>query len=205
MGGASTSSSRPGPTTTGRSATRAASSTIATSTSGRGRYQQPHPPIWMSTTSPGGAARVGARGYVQATFLTGFDGTRGDLRRLSPGLARGGAAAGRAGATASPMRRWSIPAETEARGARRRREAAVVHDVEQGAAALRLPARLHADSGAGARCCAAPRSTSTRRSERPMNVDGADRGRHHDGRHARPGVPADQEASTTMSAASGIC
>jgi len=39
-------------------------------------YQQPHPPIWISTTSPGGAARVGARGYVQATFLTGFDGTR---------------------------------------------------------------------------------------------------------------------------------
>jgi alkanesulfonate monooxygenase SsuD/methylene tetrahydromethanopterin reductase-like flavin-dependent oxidoreductase (luciferase family) len=39
-------------------------------------YQQPHPPVWISTTSPGGAARVGARGYVQATFLTGFDGTR---------------------------------------------------------------------------------------------------------------------------------
>src|SRR5262249_58356192 len=39
-------------------------------------HQQPHAPIWISTTSPGGAARVGARGYVQATFLTGFDGTR---------------------------------------------------------------------------------------------------------------------------------
>ena len=39
-------------------------------------YQQPHPPIWVSTTSPGGAARVGSRGYVQATFLTGCDGTR---------------------------------------------------------------------------------------------------------------------------------
>jgi alkanesulfonate monooxygenase SsuD/methylene tetrahydromethanopterin reductase-like flavin-dependent oxidoreductase (luciferase family) len=39
-------------------------------------YQQPHPPIWVSTMSPGGAARVGAHGYVQATFLTGFDGTR---------------------------------------------------------------------------------------------------------------------------------
>ena len=38
-------------------------------------YQQPHPPVWISTTSPGGAARVGARGYVQATFLTGFAGT----------------------------------------------------------------------------------------------------------------------------------
>ncbi len=39
-------------------------------------YQTPHPPVWVSTTSPSGAARVGARGFVQATFLTGFDGTR---------------------------------------------------------------------------------------------------------------------------------
>src|SRR5262249_60058313 len=38
-------------------------------------YQQPHPPIWVSTTTPGGAGRVGARGYVQATFLTGYGGT----------------------------------------------------------------------------------------------------------------------------------
>ena len=39
-------------------------------------YQQPHPPIWVSTTSPGGAAQVGSHGYVQATFLTGFDTTK---------------------------------------------------------------------------------------------------------------------------------
>ncbi|MFL4998972.1 MAG: LLM class flavin-dependent oxidoreductase, partial [Xanthobacteraceae bacterium] len=39
-------------------------------------WQQPHPPIWISTTSPSGANAVGARGYIQATFLTGFDGTR---------------------------------------------------------------------------------------------------------------------------------
>jgi alkanesulfonate monooxygenase SsuD/methylene tetrahydromethanopterin reductase-like flavin-dependent oxidoreductase (luciferase family) len=39
-------------------------------------YQQPHPPIWVSTMSQSGAARVGERGFVQATFLTGFDGTR---------------------------------------------------------------------------------------------------------------------------------
>src|SRR5215472_8143447 len=38
-------------------------------------YQQPHPPIWVSTTTPGGAGRVGGRGYVQATFLTGYRGT----------------------------------------------------------------------------------------------------------------------------------
>jgi alkanesulfonate monooxygenase SsuD/methylene tetrahydromethanopterin reductase-like flavin-dependent oxidoreductase (luciferase family) len=39
-------------------------------------YQDPHPPIWISTTSPSGAYTVGKRGYVQATFLTGFDETR---------------------------------------------------------------------------------------------------------------------------------
>jgi alkanesulfonate monooxygenase SsuD/methylene tetrahydromethanopterin reductase-like flavin-dependent oxidoreductase (luciferase family) len=38
--------------------------------------QQPHPPVWVSTTSASGAERVGAHGYVQATFLTGYDGTR---------------------------------------------------------------------------------------------------------------------------------
>ncbi len=39
-------------------------------------YQTPHPPIWISTTTPSGAERVGSRGWVQATFLTGFEGTR---------------------------------------------------------------------------------------------------------------------------------
>jgi len=39
-------------------------------------YQQPHPPVWVSTTTPSGAARVGSRGFVQATFLTGYKGTR---------------------------------------------------------------------------------------------------------------------------------
>jgi alkanesulfonate monooxygenase SsuD/methylene tetrahydromethanopterin reductase-like flavin-dependent oxidoreductase (luciferase family) len=39
-------------------------------------YQQPHPPIWVSTTSTNGAAQVGAHGYIQATFLTGFDTTK---------------------------------------------------------------------------------------------------------------------------------
>ncbi len=39
-------------------------------------YQAPHPPVWVSTTSPGGAAEVGARGFIQATFLTGYEATR---------------------------------------------------------------------------------------------------------------------------------
>ncbi len=38
-------------------------------------YQSPHPPVWVSTTSAGGAAQVGAHGFIQATFLTGFKGT----------------------------------------------------------------------------------------------------------------------------------
>jgi alkanesulfonate monooxygenase SsuD/methylene tetrahydromethanopterin reductase-like flavin-dependent oxidoreductase (luciferase family) len=54
-------------------------------------YQQPHPPVWVSTTSPGGAAEVGKRGYVQATFLTGFDATR----KVFDGYRRGWQEAGR--------------------------------------------------------------------------------------------------------------
>src|ERR1700683_1617308 len=38
--------------------------------------QQPHPPVWVSTTSTVGATQVGERGYVQATFLTGFETTK---------------------------------------------------------------------------------------------------------------------------------
>ncbi len=40
-------------------------------------YQQPHPPVWVSTTSPGGSRQVGEHGYIQATFLTGYGATRG--------------------------------------------------------------------------------------------------------------------------------
>jgi alkanesulfonate monooxygenase SsuD/methylene tetrahydromethanopterin reductase-like flavin-dependent oxidoreductase (luciferase family) len=39
-------------------------------------WQQPHPPVWVSTTSASGASNVGAHGFVQATFLTGYEGTR---------------------------------------------------------------------------------------------------------------------------------
>jgi alkanesulfonate monooxygenase SsuD/methylene tetrahydromethanopterin reductase-like flavin-dependent oxidoreductase (luciferase family) len=56
-------------------------------------YQQPHPPIWISTTTPSGANRVGARGYVQATFLTGFDQTRA----IYDSYRKGWREAGRAG------------------------------------------------------------------------------------------------------------
>lgn len=39
-------------------------------------YQQPHPPIWITSLSPGSARKVAQHGYVLASFLTGFDGTR---------------------------------------------------------------------------------------------------------------------------------
>jgi alkanesulfonate monooxygenase SsuD/methylene tetrahydromethanopterin reductase-like flavin-dependent oxidoreductase (luciferase family) len=57
-------------------------------------WQQPHPPVWVSTTSPAGAARVGSRGFIQATFLSGFNGTpaifeayRGGWREAGRGAA----------------------------------------------------------------------------------------------------------------------
>ena len=39
-------------------------------------YQEPHPPIWITALSPSSAREVGARGYIVACFLTGFEGTR---------------------------------------------------------------------------------------------------------------------------------
>lgn len=34
--------------------------------------QQPHPPVWITSMSPGSAAPIAQRGHVIATFLTGF-------------------------------------------------------------------------------------------------------------------------------------
>ncbi|MCU1477427.1 MAG: Luciferase-like, subgroup [Subtercola sp.] len=39
-------------------------------------FQQPHPPIWMSSRSVSGAAEIGERGYVCATFLGGHKGAK---------------------------------------------------------------------------------------------------------------------------------
>ena len=107
---------RPGPATTGRSAMRAGSSITATSTSGRVPISSRIRRSGCRTTTPGGAGRVGARGYVQATFLTGFGGTPRDLRRLPQGLARGRPRPRMFRSIGWPMRRWSMSAR-----ARRRR------------------------------------------------------------------------------------
>ena len=39
-------------------------------------YQQPHPPIWVTTLSEFGARPIGEHGYVVATFLTGIENTQ---------------------------------------------------------------------------------------------------------------------------------
>lgn len=39
-------------------------------------YQQPHPPIWITSLSPSSIMRVAERGYTTATFLSGLDPTR---------------------------------------------------------------------------------------------------------------------------------
>ena len=79
-------------------------------------YQQPHPPVWVSTTSSSGAAQVGQRGYIQATFLTGFEGTR----QVFEGYRKGWREAGRSGPV--PIDRlayaalvYCAPSEAEAR------------------------------------------------------------------------------------------
>ena len=155
------------------------------------RYQQPHPPVWISTTSPSGAARVGAHGFVQATFLTGFDGTRAIYDAYRSGWREAGrgndvpvASARLCGAGLHRAERGGC--------ARRGGEAAVVHHLEQGAAALRQPARLCA--GAGQCRDAARRRASAERVPQIRQRGRRDRGRHHVRRHARSGASADQEA-----------
>jgi alkanesulfonate monooxygenase SsuD/methylene tetrahydromethanopterin reductase-like flavin-dependent oxidoreductase (luciferase family) len=39
-------------------------------------YQQPHPPIWMTTSTPGSMPGIARRGYVVGTFVGGFSQTR---------------------------------------------------------------------------------------------------------------------------------
>jgi alkanesulfonate monooxygenase SsuD/methylene tetrahydromethanopterin reductase-like flavin-dependent oxidoreductase (luciferase family) len=39
-------------------------------------YQQPSPPVWVTALSPGSAARIADNGFVIASFLTGYEGTR---------------------------------------------------------------------------------------------------------------------------------
>ncbi len=55
--------------------------------------QQPHPPVWITTGSPGNARELGRRGYVMASFLGGF----GVTKDLHKHYAQGWQEAGRSG------------------------------------------------------------------------------------------------------------
>jgi alkanesulfonate monooxygenase SsuD/methylene tetrahydromethanopterin reductase-like flavin-dependent oxidoreductase (luciferase family) len=39
-------------------------------------WQQPHPPIWITTGNPANAVEIAATGHVGATFITGFEGCK---------------------------------------------------------------------------------------------------------------------------------
>ena len=61
-------------------------------------YQQPHPPVWITSISPATARKASEHGHVAACFLTGFQGTkaifdayrerRAELGLAPPGLDR---------------------------------------------------------------------------------------------------------------------
>ena len=70
-------------------------------------YQQPHPPIWITTTSPRQIERVADHGHTAATFLTGYDKTKTIFDVYRP-QARARAADGRG--PARLFRRWSTSA-----------------------------------------------------------------------------------------------
>ena len=53
-------------------------------------WQQPHPPIWISSTSPDGSARVGENGYTIGCFHMGFEGTRQVFGNYRKGWANAG-------------------------------------------------------------------------------------------------------------------
>ena len=154
--------------------------------------QQPHPPIWVSTTSTGGAAQVGAHGYVQATFLTGFDTTK----RIYDGYRKGWREAGRGHDV--PIDRLAYAAliyvgDTEARaraGAEKLLWYIQANKVPPHFANPPgyVPVAMNVQLTRGAHNVVS--SFGTKQAHRRRR----DRSRHHVCRHARPGVRADQEA-----------
>ncbi|MCO5066366.1 MAG: LLM class flavin-dependent oxidoreductase [Rhizobiaceae bacterium] len=53
-------------------------------------YQDPHPPIWVSATSPGSAKTIGEKGYSLGTFNTGYADTPAVFTAYREGWAKGG-------------------------------------------------------------------------------------------------------------------
>ena len=159
-------------------------------------YQEPHPPIWVSSTSPDGAARVGARGFIQATFLPD---TRRQGRSSTAIAAAGGTrdAVPTCRSIGSPMPPSCLP-PTAKRGPRRRPGTPVAHRHQQDPTAfLRIrPAtpRSRPTHGAARRRLALSEGDERRRGHRAGN---------HVRRHAGSGAH-NSTGSTIMSADSGI-
>jgi len=154
-------------------------------------YQQPHPPIWVSTTTPGGAARVGARAYVQATFLTGYRGTPAIYASYRKGwreAARGHDVPVNRLAYAALL--YAGESEAEARAGAEK----LLWYMTANKVPLHfcyppgyVPTAMHAQilRGGGGRPACGEQSQCNRRER--------DRGRHHVCRHAGSGLPPDRE------------
>ena len=167
-------------------------------------YQSPHPPVWVSTTSAGGAI-AGRRAWLYPGDLPDrLQRHAGDLRFLSQGMARRGQGQGRAGQSPR-LCGDGLCRRQRGQGARRRREAALVHHREQGLALVPQSAGLQPDRGQceddDGRC----RGRRLRQFRRQHHRRRRDRQRHDVLRHARSGLSSRSKPSITMSAASGIC
>ncbi len=53
-------------------------------------FQQPHPPLWTASSSGNGALEAGRRGYVLATFISGYKNTPNIFRGYRDGWAAAG-------------------------------------------------------------------------------------------------------------------
>jgi len=53
-------------------------------------WQQPHPPIWSSTSTPANAKEIGVRGYVCGSFMGGIEETRKLHKAYAEGYREGG-------------------------------------------------------------------------------------------------------------------
>ncbi len=86
--------------------------------------QQPHPPVWVTTGSPGNARELGRRGYVLASFLGGF----GATKELHKAYAEGWRAAGRGGEIPVDRLAYLALAATASTDAEARRRAEPIVD-----------------------------------------------------------------------------
>ena len=105
-------------------------------------YQQPHPPVWSSSSSPGSSRALGGRGYVIATVMTGYR-AKAVFRRISQWLEKRGAFAAR---PPRPLRLYGVCRGGEKRGGGitpRRAGQELSADQHAGGRAVQESTRLH--------------------------------------------------------------